>query len=139
MWLCSAHTCEALATYFSLASSCPSPECTAALQALNPGVDCSANSGQLPASQAVCVERRAEMAGLVALCSQHYFVESAETCESIRNGPNPPLSRVDFYRLNPGIKCNRLVPKTDVGSLTGFEVSLRVAGFQHCFERGDVS
>ncbi|CAI6005672.1 unnamed protein product [Closterium sp. NIES-65] len=114
-------TCEALATYFALASTCPSPECTAALQALNPGVDCSANSGQLPASQAVCVERRAEMAGVVALCSQYYFVESAETCESIRNVPDPPLSRVDFYRLNPGIKCSRLVPKTDVGSFTGFE------------------
>ncbi|CAI6005594.1 unnamed protein product, partial [Closterium sp. NIES-65] len=114
-------TCEALATYFALASTCPSPECTAALQALNPGVDCSANSGQLPASQAVCVERRAEMVGVVALCSQYYFVESAETCESIRNVPDPPLSRVDFYRLNPGIKCSRLVPKTDVGSFTGFE------------------
>ncbi|CAI5484432.1 unnamed protein product [Closterium sp. Yama58-4] len=114
-------TCEALATYFSLASTCPSAECTAAFQALNPGVDCTANSGQLPSSQAVCVERRAEMAGVVALCSQYYYVESAETCESIRNVPDPPLSRVDFYRLNPGIKCSRLVPKTDVGSFTGFE------------------
>ncbi|CAI5498243.1 unnamed protein product [Closterium sp. Naga37s-1] len=103
-------TCETLATYFSLASTCPSPECTAAFQVLNPGVDCGTTSSELPPNQAVCVERRAEMAGLVALCSQYYFVESAETCESIRNVPDPPLSRVDFYRLNPGIKCSRLVP-----------------------------
>ncbi|CAI5465029.1 unnamed protein product [Closterium sp. Yama58-4] len=114
-------TCEALATYFSLASTCPSSECTAAFQALNPGVDCTANSAKLPPSQAVCVERRAEMVGVVALCSQYYYVESAETCESIRNVPDPPLSHVDFYRLNPGIKCSRLVPKTDVGTFTGFE------------------
>ncbi|CAI5465050.1 unnamed protein product [Closterium sp. Yama58-4] len=114
-------TCEALATYLSLASTCPSAECTAAFQALNPGVDCTANSAKLPPSQAVCVERRAEMVGVVALCSQYYYVESAETCESIRNVPDPPLSRVDFYRLNPGIKCSRLVPKTDVGTFTGFE------------------
>ncbi|CAI7744685.1 unnamed protein product [Closterium sp. NIES-54] len=130
---------ETLATYFSLASTCPSPECTAAFQALNPGVDCGASSSELPSSQAVCVERRVEMAGLVALCSQYYFVESAETCESIRNVPDPPLSRVGFYRLNPGIKCIRLVPKTDVGSFTGFEVSSGVAASQHCFGRGKVS
>ncbi|CAI5515590.1 unnamed protein product [Closterium sp. Naga37s-1] len=60
--------------------------------------------------------------GLIPVCSQYYLVQSAETCESIRNVPYPPLSPVDFFRLNPGIKCNRLIPKTDVDGFTGFEV-----------------
>ncbi|GJP33724.1 hypothetical protein CLOM_g18244 [Closterium sp. NIES-68] len=116
-------TCAGLAGYFSLAAGCPSLECTAAFQALNPGVACTGSRGQLQPNQAVCVERSAEAAAalVIPLCSQHYFVESGETCESIRNVPNPPLSPLDFYRLNPGIKCNRLVPKTDVKSFTGFE------------------
>ncbi|CAI5484690.1 unnamed protein product [Closterium sp. Yama58-4] len=122
-------TCESLATYFSLTTGCPTPtaRCAAAFQALNPGLDCSggaSSSGQLPPSQAVCVERRAESAAalLIPVCSQFYLVQAGETCEQIRSAPSPPLSPIEFFRLNPGIKCSRLVPKTDVGSLTGFEV-----------------
>ncbi|CAI5499544.1 unnamed protein product, partial [Closterium sp. Naga37s-1] len=121
-------TCESLASSFSLYSDdCPNPTepCAAAFQALNPGLDCS-GSGELVASQAVCVERRAESAAalLIPVCSQFYLVQAGETCDQIRSVPSPPLSPLEFFRLNPGIKCSRLVPKTDVGSLTGFEVPL---------------
>ncbi|CAI5488856.1 unnamed protein product, partial [Closterium sp. Naga37s-1] len=78
----------------------PTEPCAAAFQALNPGLDCS-GSGELVDSQA-----------------------AGETCDQIRSVPSPPLSPLELFRLNPGIKCSRLVPKTDVGSLTGFEVSL---------------
>ncbi|CAI5483661.1 unnamed protein product [Closterium sp. Yama58-4] len=115
-------TCESLATYFSLTVGCPTPTepCAAAFQALNPGLDCSSSSGELPGSQAVCVERRAESAAalLIPVCSQFYLVQAGETCDQIRSVPSPPLSPIDFFRLNPGIKCSRLVPKTDVGNLT---------------------
>ncbi|CAI5488850.1 unnamed protein product [Closterium sp. Naga37s-1] len=120
-------TCESLATYFSLTAGCPTPTepCAEAFQTLNPGLDCS-GSGELVGSQAVCVERRAESAAalLIPVCSQFYLVQARETCDQIRSVPSPPLSPLEFFRLNPGIKCSRLVPKTDVGSLTGFEVSL---------------
>ncbi|CAI5499532.1 unnamed protein product [Closterium sp. Naga37s-1] len=120
-------TCESLATYFSLTAGCPTPTepCAAAFQALNPGLDCS-GSGELVGSQAACVERRAESAAalLIPVCSQFYLVQAGETCDQIRSVPSPPLSPLEFFRLNPGIKCSRLVPKTDVGSLTGFEVSV---------------
>ncbi|CAI7847489.1 unnamed protein product [Closterium sp. NIES-54] len=117
-------TCESLAKYFSLIGNCFEP-CAAAFQALNPGLDCS-GSGELPGSQAVCVERRAESAAalLIPVCSQFYLVQAGETCDQIRSVPSPPLSPLEFFRLNPGIKCNRLVPKTDVGSLTGFEACI---------------
>ncbi|CAI5488301.1 unnamed protein product [Closterium sp. Naga37s-1] len=115
-------TCAALAEYFKVHLSCPSDDCTAAFQALNPSLDCSANGGLLQPEQAVCVERIKKKVGLIPVCSQYYLVQSAETCESIRNVPYPPLSPVDFFRLNPGMKCNRLIPNTDVGSFTGFEV-----------------
>ncbi|CAI5499533.1 unnamed protein product [Closterium sp. Naga37s-1] len=120
-------TCESLATYFSLTAGCPTPTepFAEAFQALNPGLDCS-GSGELLPSQAVCVERRAESAAalLIPVCSQFYLVQAGETCDQIRSVPSPPLSPLEFFRLNPGIKCSRLVPKTDVRSLTGFEVSL---------------
>ncbi|CAI5976343.1 unnamed protein product [Closterium sp. NIES-64] len=121
------NTCESLATYFSLTAGCPTPTepCAAAFQALNPGLDCS-GSGELVGSQAVCVERRAESAAalLIPVCSQFYLVQAGETCDQIRSVPSPPLSPLEFFRLNPGIKCSRLVPKTDVGSLTGFEACI---------------
>ncbi|CAI5966524.1 unnamed protein product [Closterium sp. NIES-64] len=117
-------TCESLASYFSLTIGCPNPSepCAAAFQALNPGLDCS-GSLELVGSQAVCVERRAESAAalLIPVCSQFYLVKAGETCDQIRSVPSPPLSPLEFFRLNPGIKCSRLVPKTDVRSLTGFE------------------
>ncbi|CAI5499511.1 unnamed protein product [Closterium sp. Naga37s-1] len=118
--LCSHHpptggqgdTCESLATYFSLTAGCPTPTepCAAAFQALNPGLDSSDDSnGVLLPSQAVCVERRAESAAalLIPVCSQFYLVQAGETCDQIR--PSPPLSPLEFFRLNPGIKCSRLV------------------------------
>ncbi|CAI5462998.1 unnamed protein product, partial [Closterium sp. Yama58-4] len=117
-------TCAAVAEYFQMDSSCPSATCTAAFQALNPSLDCTANGGLLQPEQAVCVERRRDKVGLIPVCSQYYLVQSAETCESIRNVPYPPLSPVDFFRLNPGMKCNRLIPDTDVGSFTGFEACI---------------
>ncbi|CAI5982864.1 unnamed protein product, partial [Closterium sp. NIES-65] len=106
-------TCEATASYFGVD-----------FQALNPSLDCSANGGLLQPEQAVCVERTVEKVGLIPVCSQYYLVQSAETCESIRNVPFPALSPIDFFRLNPGIKCNRLIPNTDVGSFTGFEACI---------------
>ncbi|CAI5488326.1 unnamed protein product [Closterium sp. Naga37s-1] len=117
-------TCADLALYFKLRSSCPSASCTAKFQALNPSLVCSANGGLLQPEQAVCVERTIEKVGLIPVCSQYYLVQSAETCESIRNVPFPALSPIDFFRLNPGIKCNRLVPKTDVDGFTGFEACI---------------
>ncbi|CAI5983545.1 unnamed protein product, partial [Closterium sp. NIES-64] len=121
-------TCESLAAYFSLMAGCPNPfqPCAEAFQALNPGLDCSSSSGELVGSQAVCVERRAESAAalLIPMCSQFYLVQAGETCDQIRSVPSPPLSPLEFFRLNPGIKCSRLVPKTDVGSLTGFEACI---------------
>ncbi|CAI5498448.1 unnamed protein product, partial [Closterium sp. Naga37s-1] len=114
-------TCAAVAEYFQMDSSCPSATCTTAFQALNPSLDCTANGGLLQPEQTVCEERMRDKVGLIPVCSQYYLVQSAETCESIRNVPYPPLSPVDFFRLNPGMKCNRLIPNTDVGSFTGFE------------------
>ncbi|CAI5982883.1 unnamed protein product [Closterium sp. NIES-65] len=87
-------------------------------------LDCSANGGLLQPEQAVCVERIKKKVGLIPVCSQYYLVQSAETCESIRNVPYPPLDPVDFFRLNPGIKCNRLIPKTNVDGFTGFEACI---------------
>ncbi|CAI5488282.1 unnamed protein product [Closterium sp. Naga37s-1] len=93
-------------------------------ESLNPGLSCSLNSGQLQPSQAVCVERRAASAAeqVIPVCSQYYLVQSGETCDSIRNVPTPALSWLDFFRFNPGIKCNRLVPVTNLDLHTGFEV-----------------
>ncbi|CAI5470339.1 unnamed protein product [Closterium sp. Yama58-4] len=117
-------TCANLAVYFKVHWSCPSDSCLPAFQALNPSLDCTANGGLLQPEQAVCVERMSDKVGLIPVCSQYYLVQSAETCESIRNVPYPPLSPVDFFRLNPGIKCNRLLPKTDVDGFTGFEACI---------------
>ncbi|CAI7731710.1 unnamed protein product [Closterium sp. NIES-54] len=117
-------TCADLAGYFQVHWSCPSDTCNSAFQALNPSLDCDANGGLLQPEQAVCVERTKKKVGLIPVCSQYYLVQSAETCESIRNVPYPPLDPVDFFRLNPGIKCNRLVPNTDVDGFTGFEACI---------------
>ncbi|CAI5982889.1 unnamed protein product [Closterium sp. NIES-65] len=117
-------TCADLALYFKLRSSCPSASCTFKFQALNPSLDCTANGGLLQPEQAVCVERVTEKVGLIPVCSQYYLVQSAETCESIRNVPFPALSPIDFFRLNPGIKCSRLIPKTNVDGFTGFEACI---------------
>ncbi|CAI6005528.1 unnamed protein product, partial [Closterium sp. NIES-65] len=144
-------TCASLAAYFQLTKSCnPSgTPCIEALLALNPGLNCTAlDSGDgggggggagvgggvsgdgLQPNQVVCVERQGERdaaAGgqVIPVCSQYYLVQSAETCESIRNVPSPPLSPLDFFRLNPGMRCSRLVPKTSADSFTGFEACIQ--------------
>ncbi|CAI5484438.1 unnamed protein product, partial [Closterium sp. Yama58-4] len=123
-------TCQSIGEYFSL-NNCPhgDPACASAFQALNPGLSCSLNSGQLQPNQAVCVERRATSAAeqVIPVCSQYYLVQSGETCDSIRNVPRPALSRLDFFRFNPGIKCNRLVPDTTLDLHTGFEACIQVS------------
>ncbi|CAI5973939.1 unnamed protein product [Closterium sp. NIES-64] len=119
-------TCQSIGAYFNL-NDCRSkdPSCATVLQSLNPGLICQGGT-QVQANQAVCVERRAGAAGkggqVIPVCSQYYLVQNAETCDEIRSVPNPPLSPLEFFRLNPGIKCNRLVP--DAAGLdlhTGFE------------------
>ncbi|GJP55420.1 hypothetical protein CLOM_g14372 [Closterium sp. NIES-68] len=80
--------------------------CEAAFQALNPAVDCSS----LKPSQAVCVERDPSKANLTVVCDQYYRARLNDTCDSIRAMAEPPLSAVDFYRLNPGVNCNQLIP-----------------------------
>ncbi|CAI6005564.1 unnamed protein product [Closterium sp. NIES-65] len=122
-------TCQSIGAYFNL-NDCRSkdPSCATVLQSLNPGLICQGGT-QVQANQAVCVERRAGAAGkggqVIPVCSQYYLVQNAETCDEIRSVPNPPLSPLEFFRLNPGIKCNRLVP--DAAGLdlhTGFEVRM---------------
>ncbi|CAI5498120.1 unnamed protein product [Closterium sp. Naga37s-1] len=119
-------TCADLATYFIVAWSClwDPDSCLPAFQALNPSLDCTANGGLLQPGQTVCVERIKNNVGLIPVCSQYYLVQSAETCESIRNVPYPPLAPKEFFRLNPGIKCDRLIPNTDVDGFTGFEACI---------------
>ncbi|CAI5988506.1 unnamed protein product [Closterium sp. NIES-64] len=90
-------TYAALVLYFKVHRSCPSATCKAAFQALNPSLDRSANGGLLQPEQAVCVERKKDNVRLIPVCSQYYLVQSAETCESIRNVPYPPLSAVDVF------------------------------------------
>ncbi|CAI5488179.1 unnamed protein product, partial [Closterium sp. Naga37s-1] len=122
-------TCQSIGEYFNL-NDCRSkdPSCATVVQSLNPGLSCQ-GSTQVQPNQAVCVERRAGAAGnagqVIPVCSQYYLVQTAETCDDIRSVPNPPLSPLEFFRLNPGIKCDRLVP--DAAGLdlhTGFEVRM---------------
>ncbi|CAI5465067.1 unnamed protein product [Closterium sp. Yama58-4] len=119
-------TCQSIGEYFNL-NDCRSkdPSCATVIQSLNPGLSCQGGA-QVQPNQAVCVERRAGAAGkggqVIPVCSQYYLVQTAETCDAIRSVPNPPLSPIEFFRLNPGIKCGRLVP--DAAGLdlhTGFE------------------
>ncbi|CAI6005373.1 unnamed protein product [Closterium sp. NIES-64] len=126
-------TCQSIGEYFNL-NDCRSkdPSCATVVQSLNPGFSCQGGA-QVQPNQAVCVERRAGAAGkagqVIPVCSQYYLVQTAETCDAIRSVPSPPLSPLDFFRLNPGIKCNRLVP--DAAGLdlhTGFEACIQVSG-----------
>ncbi|GJP51862.1 hypothetical protein CLOM_g10991 [Closterium sp. NIES-68] len=128
-------SCLSVAVLFWLDTNCdPSDQpCVEAFQALNPGVDCTTNSGALSASQVVCVERSSAAVdagggggdAVVPVCSQTYAVQGGESCEALRSVPSPPLSRLDFYRLNPGINCEKLVPPNGVGATTGFEVCIQ--------------
>ncbi|CAI7853241.1 unnamed protein product, partial [Closterium sp. NIES-54] len=127
-------TCQSIGHYFNLNNCRDTFSCATEFQSLNPGLSCS-NGGSVQPNQAVCVERRAGAAGkggqVIPVCSQYYLVQTAETCDAIRSVPSPPLSPLDFFRLNPGIKCNRLVP--DAAGLdlhTGFELRLRSIYFR---------
>ncbi|CAI5978186.1 unnamed protein product [Closterium sp. NIES-64] len=88
--------------------------CEAAFQALNPAVDCSS----LRPSQAVCIERDPGVANVIVVWHQYYRARLNDTCDSIRQLAEPLLSPVDFYRLNPGVKCNQLIPLKDYSSST---------------------
>ncbi|CAI5498171.1 unnamed protein product [Closterium sp. Naga37s-1] len=104
------------------------PSCATVIHSLNPSLSCQGGAQVLP-NQAVCVERRAGAAGkgqVIPVCSQYYLVQTAETCDAIRNVPSPPLSPLEFFRLNPSIKCNRLVPDAaGMDMRTGFETHSR--------------
>ncbi|CAI5458532.1 unnamed protein product, partial [Closterium sp. Yama58-4] len=100
-------TCTGVARQVELCGAAASDaECEAAFQALNPAVNCSS----LSPSQAVCLERDPAKANVTVVCDQYYRARLSDTCDSIRQLAEPPLSPVDFYRLNPGVNCNQLIP-----------------------------
>ncbi|CAI5978202.1 unnamed protein product [Closterium sp. NIES-64] len=100
-------TCAGVGRQVELCGAAESDaECEAAFQALNPAVDCSS----LRPSQAVCIERDPGVANVTVVCDQYYRARLNDTCDSIRQLAEPPLSPVDFYRLNPGVNCNQLIP-----------------------------
>ncbi|CAI5989225.1 unnamed protein product [Closterium sp. NIES-65] len=100
-------TCAGVGRQVELCGAAASDaECEAAFQALNPAVDCSS----LKPSQAVCIERDPGVANVTLVCDQYYRARLNDTCDSIRQLAEPPLSPVDFYRLNPGVNCNQLIP-----------------------------
>ncbi|CAI5518876.1 unnamed protein product, partial [Closterium sp. Naga37s-1] len=111
-------TCTGVGRQVELCGAAASDaECEAAFQALNPAVDCSS----LRPSQAVCIERDPGVANVTVVCDQYYRAHLNDTCDSIRQLAEPPLSPVDFYRLNPGVNCNQLIPlKKYSGSTTTF-------------------
>ncbi|CAI5947018.1 unnamed protein product [Closterium sp. NIES-65] len=111
-------TCTGVGRQVELCGAAASDaECEAAFQALNPAVDCSS----LRPSQAVCIERDPGVANVTVVCDQYYRARLNDTCDSIRQLAEPPLSPVDFYRLNPGVNCNQLIPlKKYSGSTTTF-------------------
>ncbi|GJP38483.1 hypothetical protein CLOM_g22919 [Closterium sp. NIES-68] len=132
-------TCYSIAVTFGLVTFCDLPDqpCAVAFQGLNRALTCtdtSSSSGDsLTPGQVVCVERREEgeeegggaLDLLIPVCLQTYLVQGGESCEAVRSVPNPPLSALEFYRLNPGIQCNRLIPPTSAGGFTGFEVCIQ--------------
>ncbi|CAI5458534.1 unnamed protein product [Closterium sp. Yama58-4] len=100
-------TCAKVARQVELCGAAASDaECEMAFQALNPAVNCSS----LSPSQAVCLERDPAKANVTVVCDQYYRAHLSDTCDSIRQLAEPPLSPVDFYRLNPGVNCNQLIP-----------------------------
>ncbi|CAI5518868.1 unnamed protein product [Closterium sp. Naga37s-1] len=106
-------SCASIAALFGLSEGCPveGEACEEALVGLNPGLDCAALTGRL----AVCVEREESKAGMVAVCDQQYEMEGSDGCDAARIAVNPPLSPLEFYRLNPGINCNNRLLTTFEG------------------------
>ncbi|CAI5518920.1 unnamed protein product, partial [Closterium sp. Naga37s-1] len=116
-------TCTGVARQVELCGAAASDaECEAAFQALNPAVNCSS----LKPSQAVCLERDPGVANVTVVCDQYYRARLNDTCDSIRQLAEPPLSPVAFYRLNPGLNCNQLIP------LKNFSRSATTFGAEVC-------
>ncbi|GJP84264.1 hypothetical protein CLOP_g14333 [Closterium sp. NIES-67] len=105
-------SCASIAALFGLTTGCPveGEACGEAVVGLNPGLDCAALTG----SQAVCVEREESKAGVVAVCEQQYELQGSGGCDAARMAVDPPLSPLEFHRLNPGINCNTRLPTDSV-------------------------
>ncbi|CAI5947005.1 unnamed protein product [Closterium sp. NIES-65] len=78
--------------------------CVDAVVKLNPGLNCS----ELMCGQTVCVERDESRAREVAVCDKEYLVQVCGGCDAVMAAVDPPLSPLEFYRLNPGINCKCL-------------------------------
>ncbi|GJP55415.1 hypothetical protein CLOM_g14369 [Closterium sp. NIES-68] len=105
-------SCASVAALFNLTEGCPveGEACGEAVVGLNPGLDCAALTG----SQAVCVEREESKAGVVAVCEQQYELQGSGGCDAARMAVDPPLSPLEFHRLNPGINCNTRLPTASI-------------------------
>ncbi|GJP59109.1 hypothetical protein CLOP_g7658 [Closterium sp. NIES-67] len=105
-------SCASVAVLFGLSEGCPveGEACGEAVVGLNPGLDCAALTG----SQAVCVEREESKAGVVAVCEQQYELQGSGGCDAARMAVDPPLSPLEFHRLNPGINCNTRLPTASI-------------------------
>ncbi|CAI5458518.1 unnamed protein product [Closterium sp. Yama58-4] len=103
----SGESCVRVAQQFNLSDSClgdGDQACVDAVVGLNPGLNCS----ELRRGQAVCIERDESRAGEVAVCDKEYLVQECGGCDAVMVAVDPPLSPLEFYRLNRGINCNCL-------------------------------
>ncbi|CAI5458527.1 unnamed protein product [Closterium sp. Yama58-4] len=101
-------SCVTIAQQFNLSDRCPGDgdqACVDALVGLNPRLNCS----ELMRGQVVCVERDESRAGEVAVCDKEYLVQVCGSCDAVMAAVDPPLSPLEFYRLNLGINCNCLL------------------------------
>ncbi|CAI5967565.1 unnamed protein product [Closterium sp. NIES-64] len=117
-------TCVSIASRHSLTDTCEpvqgeactSPSTTAcvkpcktALQALNPGLDCSTDTdGTLPAYLSVCVKVDYLYVPRVPACPHVHTVAPGETCDVLRKTVAGGMSVEELYQLNPGILCDRI-------------------------------
>ncbi|GJP31999.1 hypothetical protein CLOM_g16548, partial [Closterium sp. NIES-68] len=99
------------------------------ITALNRGLNCSA----LKPNTAVCVERNPALAGYLPECSQWRSVSSADTCDSLRLSAKPPLSPLNFFRLNRDINCEKMAPAVNIlGESSWSTGATGYFGFQVC-------
>ncbi|CAI5518923.1 unnamed protein product, partial [Closterium sp. Naga37s-1] len=105
-------SCASIAVLFGLSEGCPveGEPCEEVLVGLNPGLDCAALKGR----HAVCVEREESNTGVVAVCEEQYELQGSGSCDAARLAVDPPLSPLEFYRLNPGINCDNRLPIVSV-------------------------
>ena len=81
---------------------------------LNPGTDCSV---VIPTATMLCLEHGTEKPYDCQLLHQ---VQANETCDDLlalavtvdKNGVSRPLSLLDLYRYNPGLRCDTLMSST---------------------------